>query len=282
MIQFMQKELNELYPVTEIRQFAILIFDRLLNFGATDLITKGDSLLDEKEILFIKNCVERLKKYEPLQYILGQTEFLGLKLKVNPSTLIPRPETEELVMWMSEHITPKNKTALDIGTGSGCIALGIKSRFPEMIVDAWDINEKALETAGQNAMLNNLNVNFSKVDILTFEPGKQHLRKYDIIVSNPPYVMNSEKKLMSSNVLDYEPASALFVDDEDPLLFYGKIARLSRKMLKSRGLLFFEINEAIGERVKNLLTELGFSEVKIKKDLSGKDRMVKAELKKIS
>ncbi len=276
MIQFMQKELNDLYPATEIRQFALLIFEHLLSFSSTDLITKGDESLDEKDISFIENCTKRLKKHEPIQYILGHTEFLGLKLIVNPSTLIPRPETEELVMRASEHITPQHKTALDIGTGSGCIALGLKAKFPGLNVEAWDISKEALETAEQNAIKNDLDIHFSQVDVLTFEPEDRYLQKYDIIISNPPYVTDSEKKLMEKNVLEHEPHTALFVEDDAPLLFYEKIAKLSRSMLKTGGLLFFEINEAMGEKIRTLLTDLGFSDVEIKKDLSGKNRMAMA------
>lgn len=276
MVQFMQKELKELYPATEIRQFALLIFEHLLGFSSTDLITKGDKSLDEKELSFIENCTERLKKHEPVQYIIGETEFLDLKLKVNPSTLIPRPETEELVMWIAGHINSQHKKVLDIGTGSGCIALGLKAKFPGLDVEAWDISKEALKTAEQNAVQNDLDIRFSRVDILTFEPGDKYLQKYDIIISNPPYVTDSEKKLMEKNVLEHEPHTALFVEDEAPLLFYEKIAGLSRSMLKTGGLLFFEINETMGEKIKTLLADLGFSEVEIKKDLSGKNRMVKA------
>ena len=277
-MQFMQQELKFFYPATEIRQFTRIIFEYLAGFTATDLLTKGDVELTAPQIEFLDNCVSRLKKHEPVQYILGEAHFLGLKLEVIPATLIPRPETEELVMWICEHVVPSHTTVLDIGTGSGCIALGIKSQRPDLTVDAWDVSREALKTAKSNARNNGLEILFDRVDILSFEPEEKHFQKYDIIVSNPPYVRESEKELMEPNVLEHEPHLALFVNDNDPLIFYREISKKATQMLKEGGFLFFEINEAFGDEVKQLLSDLGFRDIEVKRDLSGKDRMVKARV----
>ncbi len=275
-IQFMQKELKSFYAASEIRQFACLIFSSLLGFSTTDLLIKGDTLLSDSQTIFLENCIKRLKNSEPIQYVLGQTEFLDLTLKVNTSTLIPRPETEELVVWLTESIEPQHKTVLDIGTGSGCIALGMKSKNPHLTVEAWDISKEALKTTEANAKLNDLVIAIKQIDILTFTPGNGDLKKYDIIVSNPPYVRDSEKELMEPNVLEHEPHLALFVKDKDPLIFYHKIAQAGRLMLKSGGMLLFEINEVFGKEVVSLLSDNNYHDVEIKKDLSGKERMVRA------
>jgi release factor glutamine methyltransferase len=253
-----------------------IVFENLLSFSTADLLVKGDTALDSSQSAFVEESVKRLKKYEPVQYITGETDFLDLKLKVTPATLIPRPETEELVMWVAEHLNSSGMHVLDIGTGSGCIALGIKSRNPEVIAEAWDVSDEALKTAKENAETNNLDVKFEKVDILNFEPDEKYTGRYDVIVSNPPYVRESEKELMEKNVLDYEPHLALFVDDSDPLLFYRVIAVIAKKLLKKGGMIFFEINEAFGDETKKLLENYGYSSVEVKKDINGKDRMVKA------
>ena len=271
----MQEELKSLYPASEIRQFSRLIFSFLMDFSSTDLLLKGKKLLSDSQISFLDETIERLKSHEPIQYILGQTEFLDLTLKVNSSTLIPRPETEELVVWISESVEPRHKSILDIGTGSGCIALGIKSKNQELSVEAWDVSEEALKMASENAKLNDLVIKIRKIDILTFQPDSEFAGKYDVVVSNPPYVLDSEKEVMESNVLEYEPHLALFVEDSDPLIFYRKITKVAKIILKKGGFIFFEINEAYGDEVKELLSENGFTDVQIRKDLSGKDRMVR-------
>ncbi len=279
-IQFIQEVLKPLYPASEIRQFSHLIFNFLMDFTPTDLLIKGNTLLSDSQTTFLNRCIERLKKHEPIQYILGQTDFLDLTLKVDSSTLIPRPETEELVVWLTESIEPQHKTVLDIGTGSGCIALGIKSKNPHLMVEAWDISKNALKVQAVkevNAKLNDLVITTRKKDILTFLPDTNCTNKYDIIVSNPPYVLDSEKELMEPNVLKHEPHLALFVADEDPLIFYHKIAQVAMRMLIGGGLLFFEINETLGDEVKQLLSENNYVDIQIKKDLSGKYRMVRAK-----
>ena len=278
-IQFMQEELKPLYPASEIRQFSRLIFSFLMGFSSTDLLLKGEALLTDSQEIFLNNCVERLKTYEPIQYILGQTEFLDLTLKVDSSTLIPRSETEELVVWIADSVELWHKSVLDIGTGSGCIALGIKHKSPELSVEAWDVSEEALRIAKENAKLNDLVLKTEKVDILTFNPDSDYAGKYDIVVSNPPYVLDSEKEVMEPNVLVHEPPLALFVEDSDPLIFYRRIAESAKGMLREGGLLFFEINEAYGHKVKELLWINRYSDVQIRKDLSGKERMVRARVR---
>ncbi len=277
-IQFMQEELNPLYPVSEVRQFSRIIFSFLMGYSSTDLLLKGDELLSDSQVSFLDETIERLKSHEPIQYILGQTEFLDLTLKVNSSTLIPRPETEELVVWITDSIEPGHKSVLDIGTGSGCIALGIKSKKPKLSVEAWDVSEEALGISKVNAKLNDLVIDLSKKDILTFQPDSDCAEKYDIVVSNPPYVLDSEKEMMELNVLEYEPYLALYVENDDPLIFYRKITKVAKIILKKGGFLFFEINEAYGDEVKELLSENSFTDIQIRKDLSGKDRMARGRL----
>jgi len=214
----------------------------------------------------------RLKNFEPIQYILGETEFYGLKLAVNPFVLIPRPETEELVQWIIKSQLPENCKILDIGTGSGCIALALKNELKNAEVFGTDISENALVVARQNAIKNNLDVDFFQADILKWE--KIDWKTFDVIVSNPPYIRESEKKLIHPNVINHEPASALFVADSNPLVFYRSIAIFAKKQLSGNGLLFFEINENLGSEMKKMLICFGFSEIEIRKDINRKNRMV--------
>ena len=273
-IQFIQSELQGLYPQTEIRSFSQLIFGKLTGFSPTEIIVNKNTLFSENQRQDIKSFIEKLKKFIPIQYILGETEFYGLTFNVNETVLIPRPETEELVDWIITDYSRKSDfKILDIGTGSGCIAITLKKNIPESTVDAFDISVKALDTASQNAKLNNVEVVFSKVDILN---APYFEKKWDLIVSNPPYVLENEKAAMQPNVLENEPHLALFVPDNDPLLFYKSIARFAQNQLKSTGKIFFEINREAGFATVNLLERLGFSEVELKKDISGNDRMVKA------
>jgi release factor glutamine methyltransferase len=210
----------------------------------------------------------------PIQYILGETEFYGLPFYVNESVLIPRPETEELVDWIQkENYKSAELNILDIGTGSGCIAIALRHEFPSSTVDAFDVSEKALETAKQNATHNKLEVNFKAVDILN---APAFNKKWDIIVSNPPYITENEKDTILSNVLDHEPHLALFVPDNDPLLFYREIAFFAQQYLTPAGKLYFEINRNAGNHTLELLTGMGYRDVELRKDISGNDRMVRA------
>ena len=269
-----RKRLKDLYPAEEIESFIKLILENCLNVSRTNLVMMHDVQISAAKLIEIEQIVNRLAEYEPIQYILGKTSFLGSDFKVSPDVLIPRPETEELVEWMlKEHTT--GQRILDIGTGSGCIpvSLALTGHFSE--VEAFDISEGALAVAAQNAELNQVNIRYSKVDILRWDEYCFD-REWDIVVSNPPYVTYAEKDLMFKNVVEYEPHLALFVENNDPLLFYREIALFANKYLVPGGLLFFEINEQYGAEIGRLLEKLHYSSVIIRKDLSGKDRMIKA------
>jgi len=271
-IQYIKSELAELYPEREIQGFIRIIFESVLNFSYTDIIVHKDKKINTVEFEKIKTIVVRLKTHEPIQYIFGETEFYELKLKVNRTTLIPRPETEELVHWILNRTINPESQILDIGTGSGCIPLALKNEMPNAEVYGIDISERALQIAKENAIHNNLEVEFLKADIFNWK--QYDWQQYNVIVSNPPYVRNNEKELMDSNVLEYEPEGALFVDDNNPLIFYRTIAEFARENLLENGWLFFEINEYLGKEMVALVNSLGFSNIELKKDINGKDRML--------
>ncbi len=223
----------------------------------------------------ILEILNRLLTNEPIQYILGETEFYGLKFTVKPDVLIPRAETEELVDWIISEEKAHCKSLLDIGTGSGCIPISIDKSTNIDLVEGWDISEQALQIARGNATRNDSKVVFSYQDI--FAPtGIDELSKWDVIVSNPPYVLKVESDLMERNVVDFEPHVALFVPDHDPLIFYRAIARFAAVHLQFHGSLYFEINEAMGEETEKLLSKFGYKDIQVRKDLQGKVRMVKA------
>lgn len=273
-LQHIKSALDGLYPETEIRSFSYLIIEKLSGLTRTEIIVNKNTFFSDEQRYIIESFIGKLKNFIPIQYILGETEFFGLTFNVNASVLIPRPETEELVEWVrTENDRNASLELLDIGTGSGCIAICLKHEFPAATVDAFDISEAALETAQGNANRNKLHVNFQKVDILNVSETNQ---KWDIIVSNPPYVLEKEKQEILPNVLDNEPHLALFVPDNDPLLFYRLIAQFALKQLKSEGKLYVEINREFGSATVDLLTELGFSNVELRKDFSGNDRMIRA------
>jgi len=224
-----------------------------------------------------QKAILRLKNFEPIQYIVGETEFYGLPFKVNRHTLIPRPETEELVEWIisgQKLITnnPKSITILEVGTGSGCIAISLAKNLPNSRIFALDVSVEALKIARENAEINEVEIEFFQTDILTVEDLP---KQFDIIVSNPPYVRELEKELMQQNVLRYEPESALYVANEDPLVFYRVISKLAKNHLKPNGTLFFEINEYLATEMIALLKSEGFQNIEINKDIFGKDRMLK-------
>lgn len=276
-IKFFKEELKGIYPETEIQSFIYLAFEHYLGFSKHDLVLKADNHISESELLQFNFVVKDLKKHKPIQYILGEMEFYGLKFKVNSSVLIPRPETEELVDEIVKiHKEEKGLSVMDICTGSGCIAIALEKNLTQSVVDALDISEEALKVARDNALLNNSTVKFIHSDILkkTQFPGKE----YDIIVSNPPYVTESEKAGMQKNVLEYEPSLALFVDDSEPLKFYIAIAEWSKKYLKKGGHLYFEINEAKGEKLMEKLNNLEFKNLALKKDMWNKHRIIACSL----
>lgn len=274
-ISFFREELAGIYPTEEIEQFVFLAFNEFLGFKRVDLTMKANETMSESDLLKFNFAVKELKKHKPIQYILGSTEFYGIKLKVNEHVLIPRPETEELVEFILSELQVSNSqlNVLDIGTGSGCIAIALKKKIPSAKVYALDVSEEALLVAKENARINNVEINFICQDI--FAPSITH--SFDGIVSNPPYIRISEKDKMSKNVLNYEPHLALFVNDNDPLLFYRKITDFSLNHLNPHGKLYFEINEAFGGNVKYLMEKKYFKNVIVKKDLCGKDRMVRGE-----
>lgn len=264
--------LKEVYPPEEIQSFIQLLSKHLLGWSAVNTILHQNEILKPKDIYFFQVALDRLKKQEPIQYIIGETAFYGLTFKVTPDTLIPRPETEELVSWILEN--NKNNTSLkvlDIGTGSGCIAISLAKNLEKANVTAIDISKSALEIAKQNASINKVMIKWIKQDILNTNllPSS-----YDIIVSNPPYVRETEKQFLQKNVLDFEPAKALFVSDENPLLFYDAIASLALQFLKPSGELYFEINEYLGEEVSQMLRQKGFKNCHLKKDFFDKNRMI--------
>lgn len=272
-IQYIEKELAGLYPKTEIKAFVRLILEHVFGLSYTDQVLQRRKKADEPLKKSVVEVVERLKAFEPIQYILGETEFFGMKLKVNPAVLIPRPETEELISWVLEQRTEENPAVLDVGTGSGCIALALKKSFNGAEVWAVDFSQQALQIAHENGRKNSLDVNFFQADILSWE--NYEWRNFSLIVSNPPYVRESEKGVMSDNVLKYEPETALFVPDSDPLLFYRRIAEFAQRHLEENGWLYFEINEAFGNETHRLLENAGFCSVETKHDLSGKARMIR-------
>ncbi len=264
--------LSELYPKTEIDAFFFRLVKDRFNFELTDVFTKPHFEILDSELTEMNSVLERLKHKEPIQYILGKTEFYGLEFLVNKHTLIPRPETEELVELIINKLSDlENCSILDIGTGSGCIAISLKKHLENSEVSAIDFSENALKMAQKNADLNKTDINFIQKDILKTEELPQ---KYDVIVSNPPYVRNLEKQEMKDNVLNFEPHSALFVDDENPLVFYDKIADLAQKHLNKNGLLFFEINQYLGNEMEELLNQKNFKNIEIKNDMFGNARMV--------
>ena len=273
-MQHIQSELQGLYPETEIKSFCYLIIEKLTGFSRTEIFVNKNTPFSIEQQHLLESFIDKLKKYVPIQYILGETEFFGLPFLVNESVLIPRPETEELVDWIkNENEHHAEWQILDIGTGSGCIAISLKHEFSNSTVDAFDISETALETAKSNANMNKVEVHFAAVDILN-APGFS--KKWNIIVSNPPYITENEKGNILPNVLENEPHLALFVPDNDPLLFYRKIAHFAQRHLQPNGKLYFEINRNAGLSCIELLTEMGFSEVTLKKDIYGNDRMVRA------
>lgn len=287
---FFTTELSTIYPETEIQSFFSIVLDEYLGLQRIDLITNPSFEITDERLSLLKQTIERLKKEEPIQYIIGKIEFYGLPFHVNSDVLIPRPETEELVEWVllevaeaqsskvSEVQSHKGAEALkilDIGTGSGCIPITLKKHLPSATISAMDISEKALKVAQRNTELNQVDIQFIEKNILETEQLDQ---QYDVIVSNPPYVRELEKAEMKNNVLNNEPELALFVEDHDPLIFYRKIAGLAKEYLNENGILFFEINQYLGKEMLEMLRLFGYKNVLLKKDLFGNDRMIKASV----
>ena len=271
------KELKDKYPETEIGNLVYFTLQSVLNYSRTDIVLRKEEEITEKKLANIIEVLEKLKSDIPIQYILGETEFYGLKFKVTPDVLIPRPETEELVDLIIKKNTKEHASILDIGTGSGCIAVSIKKHVPKSSVYAIDVSEKALVIAKENAKRNNTDITFLKYDILNNEE-LQSFPEFDIIVSNPPYVLESEKKGMRENVTNNEPHLALFVPDDNPFMFYHVIAKFAIKHLKQEGLIYFEINENLSSDLENSLNELGIKDITTYKDIHNKKRIMRCKL----
>ena len=279
--------LKNIQDEQEIESFFFILTEYLHNLKRIDVALNPDFEISDAAIEKWNVILTELQQEKPIQHITGEAWFYGLKFEVNENTLIPRPETEELVEWIIESQKSKVKSQkfeiLDIGTGTGCIPISLKANLPHVNVSAIDVSEKALEVARRNAVSNKVEINFIQTNILEVEdlsqlqtPNFQLPTSFDIIVSNPPYVRNLEKQEIKKNVLDYEPHLALFVEDTDALLFYRKIAQLALKNLSPNGLLFFEINQYLGKETVELLENLGFKNIELKKDIYGNDRMVKS------
>ncbi|MFT5751925.1 MAG: release factor glutamine methyltransferase [Flavobacteriales bacterium] len=275
--------LSGIYPPEEVHALLYRSLEHYLGLSRVEVALSRKQPLKDAQRLLLEATLERLSKQEPIQYILGSTEFYDLDFLVNTTTLIPRPETEELVRWivgdvqvisMQNKALQYNPEVLDIGTGSGCIAISLAKNLPTAIVQGIDVSLQALEIAVANAKRNQVVVNFYQQDILNTDRLKG---TYDIIVSNPPYVRELEKAEIEVNVLAFEPHSALFVSDQDPLIFYRKIAELAVKYLNPKGSLFLEINQYLGQETVALLKAIGFTQVELKQDMFGKDRMIKAQ-----
>ncbi|WP_034057850.1 peptide chain release factor N(5)-glutamine methyltransferase [Lacinutrix jangbogonensis] len=274
--------LDAVYGKEEVSSFFFLCTDAFYNISRFELALNRDLAITKAEQQVVFDALEALKNEKPIQYILGETEFYGLPFKVNENTLIPRPETEELVQLIidchSERSDESPLSLLDIGTGSGCIAISLAKNIKNVQVYAMDVSAKAIEKAKENTVLNDAEVAFVEGSIL--EETQWNLLfedlKFDIIVSNPPYVRNLEKTEIQNNVLNNEPHLALFVEDDNPLIFYRAITKFAREKLKENGQLFFEINEYLGQETKALVESLEFKSVEIIKDMFGKDRMLKA------
>jgi release factor glutamine methyltransferase len=278
---FFNEALSAIYPKTEIDSIFFILMEEKLKLQRIDTVLKPDYLITEKNLIDLKNIVKRLQKEEPIQYIIGTTEFYGLTFLVDKNTLIPRPETEELVTWVLDEIKvlTNNKitelSILDIGTGTGCIPISLAKNLTLLNISAIDISPEALLIAKQNAILNKVTIAFIELDILG---AKSLPQKYDVIISNPPYVRELEKEEIKNNVLENEPHLSLFVADENPLIFYEKIADFAKHQLSKDGLLFFEINQYLGKETSELLHKKGFKNIELRKDLFGNDRMIKSVL----
>jgi release factor glutamine methyltransferase len=275
--RYLIQQLGKIYPAGEAKSIVRLVFEDALQLNSVRFFMETNKEVEPATHKHLEQILNRLLQYEPVQYITGSADFYGLKFKVNPHVLIPRPETEELVKWIltdiKENSSIKKTEIIDIGAGCGCIAIAIKKNYADAGVVAMDISEGALAVARENAAMNSVEVNFIAGDILTYKPASN--LRYDIVVSNPPYIKKSEQQKMSPNVLNYEPHSALFVNDNEALIFYKAISKFAAATLTAKGSLYFEINESLSAEVKKLLTKSAFQNIVIRKDINGKERMVR-------
>ena len=277
--KYYASELEKIYGSDEANALIMILLEHYFGIDRVKIAMEPELRLSESELLTLHFAVKELLKNKPVQYILGETEFCGMRFFVDENVLIPRPETEEMVTMITRdsRLSRESKISiLDIGTGSGCIAISLAKLLKNSVVTAVDVSEKALEIAKKNAETNDVNVNIIKDDILNPQNHELLESKFDIIVSNPPYVCESEKTEMRANVLDYEPSTALFVSDNDPLIFYRKILEFAQETLTPDGEVWFEINEKLGTEMKNLCIEKGFEKVEIIKDFRERDRILRA------
>lgn len=267
--------LRGIYPDSEALALAKMLLVDVFGFTTLELYGGKDKEISGKRRSVLGEMILRLKKNEPIQYIIGIETFCGFTFEVNKNVLIPRPETQDLVYWIADDCKEKSSCRmLDIGTGSGCIAITLAKLVDGAKVEAWDVSHEALSVATRNAEKNEADVLFRQQDVLVAKPEST---RYDVIVSNPPYIAEKEKANMDANVLDWEPSLALFVSDDDPLLFYRKIACLAKDMLTEDGSLYYEINQAYGLETVQMLEELGYHSIELRKDAFGNDRMIKAK-----
>jgi len=271
---YLARELAGFYPEPEINALSGIIFRTVLKSQDLHTLALPETIIPQKQVHRIMSICRELRTGKPLQYILGHTNFYNCTIRLNSETMIPRPETEELVDLIIKENKGFTGSVLDVGTGSGCIAIALAVNLPGSSVTGIDISEGALLKAKENAGLNNVQVSFIRADIFNYDPDL--FTGTDIIVSNPPYIRESEKRLMSRNILDYEPHTALFVPDSDPLVYYSAIIRLASEILNSGGKLYFEINEAMGKELSLLLEPEGYASIEIIKDINGKDRIIKS------
>ena len=271
----MKSTLGNIYDERSVDIFACIILETYAGIKREEIFLYPDKTVSESVLLKINNAIKQLKKEMPIEYITGTAYFYGLKFKVNKEVLIPRPETEELVLWVIKNKKNdiKNLNILDAATGSGCIAIALKKNLPDAEIYAFDIRNEALEVAKLNAAENNTDVHFFIDDLINFTQYNQ-LPKLDILVCNPPYIRSSEKVMMQKNVLDYEPHLALFVEDDDPLIHYRALSFLGQKLLIDNGILICEINEALGKETASIFENSGYNNVRIIKDMNEKERFV--------
>lgn len=273
--KYYREQLCSIYDYEEANSLILILLEHYFKIDRIKMALDPDLRLSESEMLTFHFAVKDLLKNKPIQYIIGETEFCDLKFKVNENVLIPRPETAEMVYKIvnsQQSMVNRHRSIIDIGTGSGCIAISLAKAFPESKVFALDVSEEALKVAKENSISNNVNVNFINDDILNLKNKIE--TKFDIIVSNPPYVRELEKAEMHNNVLEWEPHKALFVSDNDPLIFYRGILEFAKSHLKENGEIWFEINEFLGKEMTDLCHELGFSNVEIHEDFRGKERIL--------
>lgn len=271
-VQFFRKDLEDVFAKNELEAHLYEVLYSLFGLKRTDILLEGNRNFSESDILRLFRVIKELKKGRPLAYVLQEKQFYGMDFYVDENVLIPRPETEELVDWIlkSPHVKKADIGILDIGTGSGCIAIALRKNLPNAQVTAIDISEDALDVAKRNACKLSVEIDFKKVDILEDDVDGS----YDFIVSNPPYISSEERKMMESNVLDHEPNIALFAE-ADPLIFYKKMIELAENTFSEDAWIYWEINQYYGEKLMDILMEKGFRNIELKKDINDNYRMIR-------